>query len=482
MSSTANNATGQVVQNGSDKATLRRAVTGSMAGTIIEWYEFFIYGTAAALVFSVTFFPNADNPLDAVIAAFLTYAIGFIARPLGGFVFGQLGDRFGRKKLLQVSLVMIGVATFLMGCLPDFSVWGYWAPIALATLRFIQGFAVGGEWGGAILLVSEHSPKERRGYWASYPQAAACAGNVLASVVLLGANFLLSEEAFLAWGWRVAFWLSAVVVIIGWYIRKKVEDAPIFKEAAKKAEENAHASFGLRAVITHYPRQLALATAVRIGENAMYYVIIAFTLTYLTIFGAMTSQEVLLIMFIANIVQFFAMIYGGHLSDKIGRRNTYLIGGGLALIWTLFYFPALNTGSFVIVLLVVVFGLCVQAFMYAPEGALFGELFPTRARYSGISAAYQIGSIFGGSLAPIIATMLWSAFDSWIPIAIYLFLILSFSIFSMLFGIKETSGSRLEDIDAEDFEKHIRLDHPTGAESIGNAAPPENTNDKVRSL
>lgn len=446
------------VRNGSDPTTLRRAVAGSMAGTIIEWYEFFIYGTAAALVFSITFFPNSDNPLDAVIAAFLTYAIGFIARPLGGFVFGQLGDRYGRKKLLQVSLVMIGVATFLMGCLPDFSVWGYWAPISLAVLRFIQGFAVGGEWGGAVLLVAEHSPKERRGYWASYPQAAACAGNVLASIVLLGANFILSEEAFLAWGWRVAFWLSAVVVLIGYYVRKKVEDAPIFKEAAKKQEENAHASAGFRAVITQYPKQLALATAVRIGENAMYYVIIAFTLTYLTIFGSMTSQQVLLIMFIANIIQFFAMIFGGHVSDKIGRRNTYLLGGALSLVWAFFYFPALNTGSFAIVLIAVILGLCFQAFMYAPEGALFGELFPTRARYSGISAAYQIGSILGGSLAPIIATALWSATGSWIPIAVYLIVILGFSIFSMLFGVKETRGSRLEDIDEEDFEKHIRRD------------------------
>ncbi|WJY69020.1 MFS transporter [Corynebacterium auris] len=438
-----------------DKSTLRRAVTGSMAGTIIEWYEFFIYGTAAALVFSVTFFPGGDNPLDAVIAAFLTYAIGFIARPLGGFVFGQLGDRFGRKKLLQVSLIMIGVATFLMGCLPDFSVWGYWAPIALATLRFIQGFAVGGEWGGAILLVGEHSPPEQRGFWASFPQAAACVGNVLASIVLLSANILLPEEDFLSWGWRVAFWLSAVVVFIGYYIRKKVEDAPIFKEALKRQEDNAHASSGLRAVITQYPKELLVATAVRVGENAMYYLIIAFTLTYLTIFDTMSRQDVLLIMFIANIIQFFAMIYGGYLSDRIGRRKTYLLGGLLSLIWAPFYFPLLNTGDFTIILLAVVFGLVAQSFMYGPEGALFGELFPTRARYSGISAAYQMGSILGGSLAPILATYLWGAFDSWVPIAIYLVAILIFSVFSLIVGVRETRGARLEEIDAEDYRKHI---------------------------
>jgi MFS family permease len=440
---------------GSDKSTLRRAVTGSMAGTIIEWYEFFIYGTAAALVFNKTFFPGSDNPIDGIIAAFLTYAIGFVARPIGGFVFGQLGDRFGRKNLLQVSLVMIGVATFLMGCLPDFNSWGYLAPIALATLRFVQGFAVGGEWGGAVLLVGEHSPADRRGFWSSFPQAAACVGNVLASIVLLGSSFLLSEEDFLAWGWRVAFWLSAVVVFVGYYIRKKVEDAPIFKDAARRQQENAHASSGLRAVMTEYPKELLVATSLRIGENAMYYLIIAFSITYLTVFNDMSHNDVLLIMFIANLIQFFSMIYGGHLSDRIGRKRTFLLGGVLALAWVPFFFPLLDTGSFLVVLAVISFGLVAQSFMYGPEGAIYGELFPTRARYSGISAAYQIASILGGSLAPIVATWLWGVFDSWVPIAVYIAVLLCFSLFSMLYGLKDTTGVRLEDVDAVDFTTHI---------------------------
>ncbi|MCQ9370397.1 MHS family MFS transporter [Corynebacterium sp. 35RC1] len=446
-----------------EKATLRRAVTGSMAGTIIEWYEFFIYGTAATLVFSKTFFPGSDNPLDAVLAAFLTYAIGFVARPLGGFVFGQLGDKYGRKNLLQVSLIMIGAATFLMGCLPDFNVWGYAAPISLAVLRFVQGFAVGGEWGGAVLLVGEHSPPEQRGYWASYPQAAACAGNVLATIVLLGSNLLLTEEDFLAWGWRIAFWLSAVVVIIGYYIRKKVEDAPIFKEAIKQQEENEHASAGLGAVIKQYPKELLKATAVRIGENAMYYLIVAFTITYLTISELMTSSQVLLLMFIANFIQFFSMIFGGWLSDHWGRRKVYIIGGISCLIWAIFYFPILNTGSFAIILFGIVWGLVGQSFMYGPEGALFGEMFPTRARYSGISAAYQIGSILGGSLAPIIATQLWSSTGSWVPIAIYVFAVLSLSVITMVFGVHETRGLRLEEVDKVDYEKHINMNPTTPA-------------------
>src|SRR5699024_5227381 len=216
---------------------------------------FFIYGTAAALVFSVIFFPSSDNPLDAVLAVFLTYAIGFVARPLGGFVFGQLGDRIGRKQLLQVSLIMMGIATFLMGCLPGFDSWGYWAPVALATLRFIQGFAVGGEWGGAVLLVSEHSPNDRRGFWASFPQSGVPLGNLLATGVLLALNSMLSNAQFESWGWRVAFWLSAVIVLIGYYIRTRVSDAPIFDEVQSEEIEEG-VDYGVKAVFKRYPREV----------------------------------------------------------------------------------------------------------------------------------------------------------------------------------------------------------------------------------
>jgi MFS family permease len=203
-------------------AYLRRVVAASMAGTVVEWYEFFLYGTAATLVFSKVFFPKGGNELDAILAAFVTYAVGFAARPLGGIVFGQLGDRHGRKKLLQLSLLLVGTATFLMGRLPTFTQIGYWAPALLVALRFIQGFAVGGEWGGAVLLVAEHSPSPSRGFWASWPQAGVPGGNILATGVLLVLTSKLSDAAFLSWGWRVAFWLSAVIVLIGYYIRTKV--------------------------------------------------------------------------------------------------------------------------------------------------------------------------------------------------------------------------------------------------------------------
>jgi MFS family permease len=210
---------------------LKKVVTASMAGTVVEWYEFFLYASAATLVFGKTFFPNSGTELDGIIAAFLTYAVGFVARPIGGIVFGHFGDKFGRKQLLQLSIILVGVSTFLMGCLPTFQQIGYWAPALLVFLRFAQGFAVGGEWGGAVLLVAEHSPNRTRAFWASWPQAAVPVGNMLATVVLLVLTGTLSDAAFLSWGWRVAFWLSAVVVLIGYYIRTKVTDAPLFIQA-----------------------------------------------------------------------------------------------------------------------------------------------------------------------------------------------------------------------------------------------------------
>ena len=215
---------------------LRRVVVASMAGTVVEWYEFFLYGTAATLVFNKIFFSETTSELDAIFLAFATYAVGFVARPVGGVVFGHYGDKYGRKKLLQFSLLLVGAATFLMGCLPTFGQIGYWAPGLLVALRFIQGFAVGGEWGGAVLLVAEHSPDQQRGFWASWPQAGVPAGNLLATVVLLVLTGTLSDAAFLSWGWRVAFWLSAVVVLVGYYIRTKVTDAPIFVAAQQEAE------------------------------------------------------------------------------------------------------------------------------------------------------------------------------------------------------------------------------------------------------
>ena len=283
---------------------LKRVVAASMAGTVVEWYEFFLYGTAATLVFSKVFFSETTSELNAIFLAFATYAVGFVARPLGGVVFGHYGDKYGRKKLLQFSLLLVGAATFLMGCLPTFGQIGYWAPALLVALRFIQGFAVGGEWGGAVLLVAEHSPNKQRGFWASWPQAGVPVGNMLATVVLLVLTATLSDAAFLSWGWRVAFWLSAVVVLIGYYIRTKVTDAPIFVAAQQEAEQIKATSFSVVEVLKRYPRGVFTAMGLRFGENIMYYLVVTFSITYLKVQVGADTSSILWYLLVAHAVHF----------------------------------------------------------------------------------------------------------------------------------------------------------------------------------
>ncbi|MGC0328149.1 MFS family permease [Streptomyces sp. SAI-170] len=444
-------ATMDAASRGSTPSGFRKIIAGSMAGTIAEWYEFFIYGTAASLVFGDLFFPGSDNPLDGVIAAFGTYAIGFVARPIGGLVFGHYGDRYGRKRLLQISLLLVGVSTFLMGCLPGFDAWGYLAPIALVTLRFVQGFAVGGEWGGAVLLVSEHSPDHRRGTWAAFPQAAVPLGNLLATIVLLALNAAMSEQAFLAWGWRIAFWLSAVIIIVGYYVRKNLEDAPLFVEALERQKEREEEQAGLKELLSRHPKQVLAGMAARLGDNTLYYLIATFTITYLTVSKNMSTQTVLLLMFIGNAFQTCFMIVAGYLSDRIGRRRTYLLGGVIGLVWAVGYFFALETVNFWVILAAIVAGLGVHAMLYAPLGAMLSEMFPTRVRYTGASFCYQVTSIFAGSLAPIIAAVLLSHFDSTVPITIYIVVILAVSTTTIFAAYKETSGTSLRAIDEADL-------------------------------
>ncbi|WP_179990657.1 MULTISPECIES: MFS transporter [unclassified Acinetobacter] len=437
-----------------EKSSIKKVVGAAMAGTIAEWYEFFIYGIASTLVFSKLFFPAMGDGslLMGIIAAFATYAVGFIARPLGGLVFGHYGDIYGRKKLLQISLIMVGVATFLMGCIPSYESIGYAAPAILVLLRFIQGFAVGGEWGGAMLLVGEHSPENQRGFWTSFPQAAACAGNVLASLVLLGLSFSLVPEDFLSWGWRIAFWLSAIIVFIGYYIRKNVEESDVFKEQIKRQEENQKAAAGLKEVLVQYPKQALFGMLMRVGENSTYYIIVVFSIAYMSIQLKFEYTTILLLLLCANAFQFFAMIFSGYLSDKIGRKLTMYIGYAGLVVWLPFYFVGLDTAQFYIVLLSMCVGLYFQAMCYAGQGAVLAEIFPTRMRYSGSSFCYQISAILAGSIAPMIATMLWKAYDSTTPITIYIMSVIALSVFA-IFMLKETRGRSLHEVDHEDQKK-----------------------------
>ena len=432
---------------------LRKVVAASMAGTVVEWYEFFLYGTAATLVFNKIFFAKGTSDLDAILAAFITYAVGFAARPLGGVVFGHFGDKYGRKKLLQFSLVLVGASTFLMGCLPTFGQIGYWAPALLVVLRFLQGFAVGGEWGGAVLLVAEHSPNRERGFWASWPQAGVPVGNMLATVVLLTLTATLSETAFLSWGWRVGFWLSAVVVLIGYYIRTKVTDAPIFVEAQQEAERFKASSYGVVEVLKRYPRGVFTAMGLRVAENIMYYLVVTFSITYLKVEVHADTSDILWWLLVAHAVHFVVIPYAGRLSDRYGRKPVYLVGAIGAGAWGFFAFPMMNSGQYLLIMGSIILGLVIHALMYAPQPALMAEMFPTRMRYSGVSLGYQVTAIFAGSLAPIIAVKLLAIYGSAVPIAIYLAAAAVITLVALAFA-RETKGIDLADIDIVDAQRH----------------------------
>ena len=414
----------------------------SLIGTTIEWYDFFLYGSAAALVFNKLFFPSFD-PFIGTLLAFATYAVGFVARPLGGIVFGHFGDRIGRKKLLMLSLVMMGLATVLIGLLPTYAAIGIWAPVGLIVLRLIQGFAVGGEWGGAVLMAAEHGDAKRRGFWASWPQAGVAAGSLLSAGMLAIMAAAMSEAEFLDWGWRVPFILSAVLVAVGFYIRNRVSESPMFQAALEEAEELP--KLPAMDVIRERPLAVLLGSGLRVGENISYYILTVFSLTYLVDVAAESRELALEALLIGAAVQFFAIPLLARLSDKIGRRPVYAIGGlGLAA-FIFFFFPMLASGAPEQIIAALVVGLVLHAAMYGPQAAFITELFPTRIRYSGVSIAYQLTSIFAGSLAPIIALWLYKESGSATPVAIYVAIACAISGISALLA-KETKGTELDAI------------------------------------
>ncbi|MEV8532442.1 MFS transporter [Streptomyces sp. NPDC051211] len=402
---------------------IRRIVAASLVGTTIEWYDFFLYGSAAALVFNTLFFPSSD-PLVGTLLAFLTYAVGFAARPLGGIVFGHFGDRIGRKKLLVLSLLMMGGATFAMGLLPTHAAIGAGAPVLLTVLRLVQGFALGGEWGGAVLLVSEHGSAERRGFWASWPQAGAPGGNLLATGVLALLAAVQSDEAFLAWGWRIPFLLSGVLVVIGLWIRISVSESPVFLEARRKAAEAAATGAQEKPPVVEVlrtgRRQVLTAIGTRLGENISYYILTAFLLVYVTAHLGLPKSDALNAVLIGSAVHFVTIPAWGALSDRIGRRPVTLIGAVGMAGWAFAFFALLDTESFPVIALAVTVGLLLHGAMYGPQAAFISEMFDTKVRYSGASMGSQLASIVGGALAPIIAVELLKDYDSSLPVSVYL--------------------------------------------------------------
>jgi metabolite-proton symporter len=385
--------------------TVRLVAVASLVGTTIEWYDFFLYGTAAALVFNRLFFPTFD-PLAGTLLAFGTYAVGFIARPVGGIIIGHYGDKIGRKSMLVLTLVIMGVATFLIGLLPTYEQVGAWAPAALVLLRVAQGFGVGGEWGGAVLMAVEHAPPGRRGFYGSWPQVGVPAG-LLLSTGVFSLFTQLPDEQFLSWGWRIPFLISILLVGVGLLIRVRILETPAFARIKAAAVE---ARQPIVEVLRTYPRQVLLAMGARFAENGGFYIFSAFVLTYATQRVKIEQQVVLNGILLGAACELVAIPLFGALSDRIGRRPVYLFGAFVTAAFAFPLFWMLDTGSTPLIWLALVIAFVfAHAAMYAPQAAFLSELFGTRVRYSGASLGAQLASVFAGAPAPLIATSLLQA-------------------------------------------------------------------------
>jgi metabolite-proton symporter len=398
------------------RTPIGRVVVASFIGTAIEWYDFFLYGTAAALVFNRLFFPTID-PLAGTMAAFATYAVGFFARPLGGVIFGHFGDRIGRKSMLVTTLMMMGLATFLIGVLPTYAQAGVLAPVLLVALRFVQGLGVGGEWGGAVLMVVEHGHGGRRGFYASWVQAGVPVGLLLATAVF-GLFSALPEATFLAWGWRVPFLLGIILTGIGFFIRLRVLESPLF---ARAATARPAARPPVVEVLRTQPRQVLLAMGARFAENASFYIFTVAVLSYATLQLGLTKALVLNGVLLGAVAQLVASPLFGARSDRIGRRPVYLGGAVFLVVFAFPFFLLVDSRQAPGIWAAIVIGLIGHSAMYGPQAAFFSELFGTRVRYTGASLGYQLAAPFSGGLAPLIATALlnWSDGRPW-PVALYL--------------------------------------------------------------
>src|SRR5918998_1200418 len=427
-------------QEAGQTTSIRQVAGASLLGTTIEWYDFFLYVTAVPLVFNQVFFPEFE-PLVGTLLGYSTNAVAFVARPIGGAVFGHFGDRIGRKSMLITTLLLMGIATAAIGCLPTYAQIGVAAPLILIVLRFLQGMGLGGEWGGAALMSVEHSPEGRRGFFGSFPQMGIPAGVILSSLAFL-AVALLPNDQFLSWGWRIPFVLSIVLVAVGLYIRLRIMESPAFRRVQ---ESNTEARMPIVDVLRTYPKQVLLAAGAFLVINAYFYILVSYLISYATAEAGMRNSTIITVVLISSVVSFFAMPFFAALSDRFGRRPIYLLGVVGMGISAFPLFWATDTASFWLVLLAHIFGLGALSVAYGPQAAFYAEMFGTRVRYSGISLGYQGGSIFGGALAPFIATWLFSQTGTSTSIAVYVAALAVLS-FVCAFLATETYES---DIDAE---------------------------------
>lgn len=415
---------------------LYKAFAASLTGTALEWYDFAVYSAAAAIVFPAIFFPASD-PMTGTLLAFSTYAVGYVSRPVGGIVLGRLGDKIGRKKILVVTLVLIGAATFLIGLLPGYASIGVTAPIILVLLRFAQGVGVGGEWGGAVLLSSEFGDPERRGFWASAAQIGPPAGNLLANGALALLTLVLSEEQFLSFGWRIAFILSAVLVAFGLWIRLQLEDTPVFKAMEARGDRPESP---VRDVLTTELRPLVAAVLSRVGPDVVYALFTVFTLTYGITFLGFERNQVLAAVMIGSFCQLFLIPLAGAISDRVNRRLLYAAGAVAAVLWTFVFFAVLKGESEAMLIVGIVLGLLCHSFMYGPQAAYVVEQFSPRLRSTGSSLAYTFAGVIGGAIAPLMFTLLLDAFGGWVPVALYLTLACALTLLGLALGRDSDPG------------------------------------------
>ena len=432
------------------KTSMRKVALTALAGTSIEWYDFFLYATAAALVFPAAFFPES-TPTMGLILSFGTFAFGFIARPVGGIIFGHFGDRIGRKRTLVIALMLMGIASTMIGLMPTYATIGIAAPILLTILRFAQGLAIGGQWGGAMLLVTESAPADKRGWYGAYAQAGAPVGVILANLAFIIISATFSEEFFMSWGWRIPFLASVLLIGISMYVQLNIEDTDAFKELEEIKQqrlaetsgthEPVHRSPVLEAIIK-YPKRIALAAGAFLSVQVAFYILIGFILAYGSDPGGanMTRDSMLAAVLIASTLQIPTQFWASAYSDRHGRRGIFMLGAILTGIWAFALFPLVDTGNFWLITLGITGGLVFLGLMYGPQAAFFTELFSTEVRYSGASLGYQVGAILGGAFAPTIATILWTEYAVvWVSVYIAVASVLSLLSVFMLTETYQTS-------------------------------------------
>ena len=413
-----------------------------VAATSIEWYDFFIYGTAAALVFPKLFFPSTLPPLVALLASFSTFAVGFIARPVGGALFGHFGDLVGRKRTLVAALVVMGLSSALVGILPSYARIGPAAPLLLVVLRFCQGLAIGGQWGGAALVAVENAPPDKRGLYGSLPQLGVPVGMILANIVFLLVTARVSSDAFASWGWRIPFALSLLLVAIGLYVQGRLEETPEFRGAIEARDRPGRRSRSpVLQVLVGHPREVLLAAGSFVASNGSFYLLTTFAIAYGSTTLHLPRSEILWAVLVSLVIISPVIVLAGALSDRFGRRAVYVAGGVAGMVGAFVAWPLIDTGALPLMVLGLVIAFLGNSLMYGPQPALFSELFPAEFRYSGASIGYQLAAILGGGFAPMIATGLIERFHASVYIAGYMALLYAVSLISTLLLLRARKPS-----------------------------------------